>query len=183
MTNQDKPTRFRVGDIELHLSTNPDLPRTHGARIREVGEYGSARGHAMYRFVTIDAIQGEALAVELIVKYGQGSIGGKKTRTTVIGRVTGGEDPLVYVDHRAERAEREIAKLVGTMAGQAFRANERELEKRERAAAERPARLREERARLVARIEEIDRELNPRSLLKANDHVDCDCMSCRPWTS
>jgi hypothetical protein len=61
--------------IELHLSTNTDLPAKHGPEIHSlVGAYSHVRGYEGTRFVMLPLNEdGIVLAVELIAAYGPSS--------------------------------------------------------------------------------------------------------------
>lgn len=149
--------------LELHLESLSadkvavDLPARFGAQIRAVGgRYGEARGdYAMNRTVVLPmTAAGEALAAKLLQVYPHGEGG-----TTVIGRDTGGADPVWQVKSHGY----ELARLIGHTRGIAHRATFERAEERERQAAteraERPGKLRAERDQLVFRLAAVNAEL------------------------
>lgn len=167
-------TMSSYGTIEMHLGTTSldehavDLPKRYGRLIREVGgEYMPLRGYyADTRFVKLPpTLEGTALAVELLRVYRQQFR--ERGRTVILGRTHAGPcSPTVHTHAKFDEPERDrevIARLVGAMAGTYLRESmeryDREQERKIQERAERPARLREERDRLLARLDEIDREL------------------------
>jgi hypothetical protein len=161
-------SKAHPGFIELHLSAISvdgivDLPKQFGAQIRALGgRYSECRGDASTgtRFVTLPAThEGGALAVALLQWYPHTRHTYRRARpgSVVIGRPIGAEPVHAHaaIGHESET----ISKLIGAVVGATMRAGLDALDRAEAERAARPARLRQERASLLARIAAIDAEL------------------------
>jgi len=169
-TDRDGTPVFYEDKIELHLSPissethEIDLPRRWGHRIRELGgEYSEARGASMVRYVKLPASPaGIALAATLVREYhvpGMSRESGAPFCTTAVARPGRGYDLSRVVYLRTAAPEPQLAWMLGYCRGVSLATLLREDDRREQQRIERPAKLREERDRLRARLAEVEREL------------------------
>lgn len=146
--------------IRLHLSVcakddsdAPPFPARYGHRVKEIGgKYSACRGNQTTRYVTLPATsEGGDLAVVLLEKYPEH----KKTFVSGYAYCVGN----TWVNVKPGQERTSIARLLGTIRGMELAAALKADDQREQERMERPAKLKEERARLLARLAEIDREL------------------------
>lgn len=166
-----------VGVVELHLSPVSmdrgaiDMPARFGSAITSLGgDYNQCRGYHTTRFVKLPmTVEGIDLAVDLLRFYANKRYVSRFDRTVEVMAPTtvvlrGGTSyqdsfaDVLKVDS-CEQAERLFYRAWGKQRGVVFAAAEKTAERQAQESAARPGKLREERARLLARLAEIDAEL------------------------
>lgn len=150
----------RIGTLDHDGETS--MPGKFGKSIRAIGgDYGDARSiYASDRVVSLPMTDaGVDLALDLVTLYPrkcskEGAVFVSRPRAK-----TSADAARVFYQRDARNLEARLYAEIGRAAGLAFAAAERREEERLAEVAARLAKLREERARLLARLAEIDAEL------------------------
>jgi hypothetical protein len=158
-----------VGHFEIRIGSSDtdgqvSMPSKFGKAIRAIGgDYCDARSiYSSDRVVLVpmDAA-GVDMAIDLINLY---PLLDRRTGAVIVSRPAAKAGPYsstaVHYERKVRDLEATLQAEIGRAAGLVFAANEARSEELRESQARRPAMLREERARLLARLAEIDAEID-----------------------